>query len=67
MSLEDFSSKTVIIQLNFGNAQVGVIGHFIKLLIQKLNSSTLNLYILASCLGTSSRKTSVTISYPAGK
>jgi len=67
MSLEDFLSKTVIIQSNFGNTQVSMIGHFIKPLIQKLNSSILNLYVLASCLGTSAKKTSVTISYPARK
>ena len=55
MSSEDSSSKTSIIQLNFENAQVIAIGHFIKLLIKNLNSSIPYLIILASLLGTSAK------------
>jgi len=64
MSSEHSSSKTSIIQSNFGNVQVVAIGHFIKLLIRNLNSSIPYLIILASLLGTSARKVNAMTSYP---
>jgi len=67
MSSEISSSKIKIIQLNFGNVQVAATGHFIKLLIEKLNSSILYLIIHASLLETTAGKANVMTSYPYGR
>ena len=67
ISSEDSSSTTPIIQLNPGNTQVIVIGHFIKLLIRNLNSSITYLTSLVNLLGTSARKANVTTSYLFGR
>ena len=67
MSSENSSSTIPTIQLNSENAQVIVIGHFIKLSIRKLNSSIPYLTSLANLLETSARKANVTTSYPLGR
>jgi len=61
MSSEVSFFKTPTTQLNFGNVQVSAIGPFIKLLIGNQNFSP-SLFILASHLGTSARKSNVTTS-----
>jgi len=67
MSSEDSFFTTSIIQSNFGNTQVVVIGHFIKLSTRNLNSSISYLTVLTSLLGTSVRKANTTTSYPFGR
>ena len=56
MNLEDSSIPTSVILLNSGNTLVDVIGSFIKLLIEKLESTSLLYLFHGRYLGTLVRK-----------